>query len=207
MTTNTLAETDRSPVFYKCRVKIERWHNRSNNHREPLISPRFLERVNPAIAACEAWREEQTLPVVGEEYRLVDPYFWTSDGFARWRGGKELLSASLHALSSSWQEVLGEAKERLGNKFLLDDYPTPSALGELWKADLKWSPEEIVTSLTLLGEFSAFFERPRQPDIFDSVAWARELEKERAKPPGERKISPFPLPRSALKGGPQSTDR
>jgi len=159
------------------------------------------------LAICESWKDEQTLCVLGEDYRLVDTYFWVSDTFAQWRSGRDLLVTSLDELSAKWDEVLAEARERLGNKFLLDDYPVPSALGELWKADLKWSPEETVTSLTLLGEFSAFFERPRPPDIFDSIAWGRELEKQMAKPPGERKIPPFPLPPPIADGGPQSSAR
>jgi hypothetical protein len=204
---NTSIESDKSPLFYKCYLSLKRWHNRSSDHNEPLISAAFLGRVNQALAICESWKDEQTLCVLGEDYRLVDTYFWVSDTFAQWRSGRDLLLTSLDELSAKWDEVLAEARERLGNKFLLDDYPAPSALGELWKADLKWRPEETVTSLTLLGEFSAFFERPRPPDIFDSIAWCRELEKQMAKPPGERKTPPFPLPPPIAYGGPQSSAR
>jgi hypothetical protein len=153
----------------------------------------FLANINHALESCRKWVREETLPTLQEDRRLFEGFRVHLEGnIQKWGDAAHQLERAVTKLQSQWADVLSEAQKRLGRKFSRSEYPDPSALGSFWKAELKWDCESPVSTLSLLKEYSAFFNPPQPPNLLDAMAYANELKSEMSKPAGDRNLPPWP---------------
>ncbi|MFZ4439748.1 MAG: hypothetical protein ACOYOS_15075 [Syntrophales bacterium] len=140
-----------------------------------MIAPTYLHPIEVALAACEQWVQQETIPLIGEEYRLMQMDWLLRSG--KWTHAKWRLSEAIKDLSANWSECLAEARTRLGKKFVFDDYPLAAAFETNWRAELECDWENVISSLTLLQEYSKYYVPPHDPTIWDAITYGGQLEK------------------------------
>ncbi len=139
--------------FRKIVLKFNHWSNACDRHSEPLIHPKFLERITSIYDSALNEIKSMTLPGFPEDCR------WLPDNLQldlKMRAALCLsshplqikLESALEELSEKWSEALAEAKERLGRKFKESDYPRPEYIQSLYS--LRWSSSGKAVPLSSL---------------------------------------------------------
>lgn len=164
---------DESPTLFRVRPVGPTWDNRSPVEGELRIAPQFLEEYEAARRAFVAAFREATYPQLGETDRLIPVSLFNT----RWSDEEEQLHRAIKRLADSWDSVLADARQRLGDAIDEKHYPERSAVFGLFNIKIEGFEEKnIVSTKQLLGAYSKSI---RVPNAAEHVMWARQVEKER----------------------------
>ena len=168
-----------APIIVECDIRPDKWHNTSFSHGQRLIADKYVSTVEEALERASAIINSITFGLPNKPARyfiaLKSEPIWADTNIRR---AKNVIEQAIHELKQSWDEVLTEAKERLGELFDITEYPDPNKLCDFYGincADLLEGRR--VTTLEIYQEYSLFHVPQPEPDIYEAIAWGKELER------------------------------
>lgn len=200
----------------KIRLKLGKWPNRCIDHNEPLVNPCFLVKIESFFHALRTELYRFTLPGFPEDCRLLpveNAHFGTFrcanpdemkagldlDVAGFWMsvaGGQEnnyvrdKLNEHSTRLVERWDEVLAEARRRLGRKFRESDYPSPATIKSHFTVD--WEIEQGSILLSSHLPSSIPLTQHVSPNIFEAVALTTKLKEAEGNRAEQRRILDLP---------------